>query len=210
MKRFFSISNQRLILYLSILLILPFFFVLSSIISKKGELNEWQEQISFLRQTALTREKKEATNNAIRYHFDNADHFYIDQQIESLPLLQKEVQELRTIVQDKNFANDSRINQRFQMLTGKENQISFSEGVVQSHPLMQETMETLIHPVEVDSYDCQRILSRIEGIPFGEEKTLPPGRPQLLITECKLDKKKIAPNHEVFVLQLKFIKREFL
>lgn len=209
MKFSFALSPRKWILYGSLLLLLPALFVVTSILSQRREVEELQQQILFLRQAVAVHDRKEAANNAIRSHFDNADHFYIDKHLESLALLERETEELQMIVLDKNFANDSRLNSRLQSLKGKENRIAFAEGVVQSHPLMQETVETLAHPVEIDIRDWKRILSRIEGVPLNGEP-IPPGRPQMIITECKLDKKKISPQHEVFVLQLKLVKREFV
>lgn len=94
-------------------------------------------------------------------------------------------------------------------MTGQGNALVFSEGVVQSFPLFQETSETLIHSVEVNPSDIQKILARIEGTKMGEYRP-GPHRPQLVITEFKLDKKKVNDKNEVYLLNLKLIKREFL
>lgn len=121
---------------------------------------------------------------------------------------------LQKISNDKGFANDDRIKKRLDYLSGlgpagHGNELIFSEGVVQSFPLFQETVETLVHPVEVNAGDLQKILARIEGIEMGGIKT-GPNRLQLLIIEFKLDKKAIHDKNEVFQLNLKLVKREFL
>ncbi len=157
---------------------------------------------------AFLKEKKQALNQLICKHFCEADHFYIDKSLETLVFLEPEIDTLQKIIEDKNFADNEQIKKRLELLTSSSNALSFSEGVVQTFPLFQETLETLVHPVEVDAIDIQKILARIEGVKMGEF-TAGPHRPQLLITDFKLEKKKIYEKSEVYLLDLKLIKREF-
>jgi hypothetical protein len=206
---FKNIPLSRAILYLLCLGTLPFIFVVFMFISQKNELEEFQNSLETIQHQALIKEKKQALNMAVRQHFRDADHFYIDKYLETLVFLEPEIEQLHKIVQDKNFADDDRIKKRLELLTGQGNALVFSEGVVQSFPLFQETSETLVHPVEVNATDIQKILARIEGVKMGEY-TPGPHRPQLVITEFKLDKKKVNDKNEVYLLNLKLIKREFL
>jgi hypothetical protein len=206
---FKNIPLSRVILYILCLGMLPFVFVVFMFISQKNELEEFQNSLETIQHQALIKEKKQALNMAVRQHFRDADHFYIDKHLETLVFLEPEIEQLNKIVQDKNFADDDRIKKRLELLTGQGNALVFSEGVVQSFPLFQETSETLVHPVEVNVADIQKILARIEGIKMGEY-TSGPHRPQLVITEFKLDKKKVNDKNEVYLLNLKLIKREFL
>lgn len=206
---FKNIPLSRVILYLLCLGMLPFIFVVFMFISQKNELEDFQNSLETIQHQALIKEKKQALNMAVRQHFRDADHFYIDKHLETLVFLEPEIEQLQKIVQDKNFADDDRIKKRMELLTGQGNALVFSEGVVQSFPLFQETSETLVHPVEVNTADIQKILARIEGVKMGEYSS-GPHRPQLVITEFKLDKKKINDKNEVYLLNLKLIKREFL
>ena len=206
---FKTIPLTRLILYLLCLGTLPFIFVIFLFVSEKNELDELRSSLENIQQQALIKEKKQALNLAVHQHFHDADHFYIDKYLETLVFLEPEIEQLQKIVQDKNFAEDERIKKRLEFLTSQSNSLVFSEGVVQSFPLFQETSETLVHPVEVNTTDIQKILARVEGVKMGEF-TSGPYRPQLVITEFKLDKKKINDKNEVYLLNLKLIKREFL
>lgn len=98
---------------------------------------------------------------------------------------------------------------RLEFLTGTSNDLTFTEGVVQSNPIFQETTETLVHPVEIDTKDLRTILAKIEGTTIGNE-TPSPNRPQLIILDFKLEKKHVTDKNEVFLLNLKLLKREFL
>lgn len=206
---FKNIPISRFILYLLCMGLIPLFFTIFFFISRKHELEELQINLESIQYQTLIKEKKQALNLAVRQYFRDADHFYIDKYLETLIFLEPEIEQLQKIVQDKNFANDDRIKKRLEFLTTQSNALVFSEGVVQSFPLFQETFETLVHPVEVNVADIQKILARIEGTKMGPF-TAGPHRPQLVITEFKLDKKKVNDKNEVYLLNLKLVKREFL
>lgn len=206
---FKNIPLSRAVIYLLCLGLLPFIFVIFLFISQKSEIEELQNTIENIQHQAFIKEKKQALNLAVRQHFREADHFYIDKYLETLILLESEIEQLQKIVQDTNFADDDRIKKRLEFLTSQSNALVFSEGVVQAFPLFQETTETLVHPVEVNATDIQKILARTEGLKI-DDFSAGPHRPQLVVTEFKLDKKKVNDKNEVYLLNLKLIKREFL
>ncbi len=117
-----------------------------------------------MQETAMLREKKQAINMAMRNHYRDADHFYIDKYLETLTFLESEVESLQKIITDKNFPDDDGIKKRLETLTGPGNSMVFSEGVVQSSPIFQETTETLVHPIELNGSDLQKALAKIEGV----------------------------------------------
>jgi hypothetical protein len=206
---FKNIPLSRMILYLLCLGLLPFIFTIFLFISQKNDLEDLQYSLENIQEQAFIKERKQALNLAVRHHFRDADHFYIDKYLETIVFLEPEIEQLQKIVQDENFADDDRIKRRLELLTGQGNSLVFSEGVVQSFPLFQETAETLVHPVEVNALDIQKILARVEGVKIGG---FSPGLqpPQLVVTEFKLDKKRVNDKNEVYLLNLKLIKREFL
>lgn len=206
---FKNIPVHRGLLYSILIGVLPVLFAILLFYNEKGHLDELRQTLEAVQHQAFLKEKKQALNLAVRQHFRDADHFYIDKHLETLVFLEPEIEILQKIASDKNFADDDRIKKRIEFLTSQANSLVFSEGVVQSFPLFQETEETLVHPVEVNIQDLQKILTRIEGTAIGSN-TPGPHRPQLLITEFKLDKKKIQDKQEVFLLNLKLLKREFL
>lgn len=206
---FKSIPLSRAIIYLICSGLLPLVFVVFLFFSEKNEQESLSVALENIQHQALIKEKKQALNLAVSQHFREADHFYIDKHLETLVFLESEIEQLQKIVQDKNFADDDRVKKRMEFLTSEANSLVFSEGVVQSFPLFQETTETLVHPVEVNSIDVQKILARIEGIKI-DQFSPGPHRPQLLITEFKLDKKKVNEKNDVYLLNLKLIKREFV
>lgn len=204
-----QIPFQRVILYFMLLCLLPFLGVLVNFYSEKDKLDTLESQLEDVQFKAMTKLKRQSTNLKVRNHFKDADHFYIDKHVETLSFLEPEIDALQKIVSHKNFPDDESIKKRLDHLTGPGNALVFTEGVVQTLPYFQETTETQTHPVEVDVQDIRKILARIEGVNM--EKYKPgPHRPQLIITDFKLDKKKLNERSEVYILNMKLIKREFL
>lgn len=203
-----KIPQTRILLYLLIAGCIPFLFVLIALLARLGELDDLQDSLQRVQTAALARDKKQALNNMVSSHYHDADHFYIDKQLETISLLEPEIEALQKILQHKNAAEDEQIKRRLEQLTAG-NAMAFSEGVVQTYPDFQETTETLVHPVEVNASDLQKILAKVEGIDIG---TAAPGpnRPQLIVLDFKLERKKNIDKNEVFLLNMKLLKREFL
>jgi hypothetical protein len=206
---FSSIPFPRLLLYGMLAGLLPALFLGLYFFSKQSSLDELSHRIEELQTLTEQQEKRQATNLAVIRHFQDADHFYIDKHLEVLTFLEPEVEALQKIAKDKNFTDDEQVKKRLEYLSGPGNTLRFTEGVVQKYPQFQETTETLIHPVEVNMNDLQKILTFIEGIPLGSYKPAP-HRPQMLILDFKLDKKQLPDKNEVYTLNLKLLKREFL
>lgn len=206
---FSSIPFSRTILYAMLFCLIPIVFVGMKIFSGIHGVNQISEKIEHVQLAALQQEKKQASNITVINHFKEADHFYIDKNLEVLTFLEPEIEALQKIVQHKNFTDDDVIKKRLELLTGNGNALRFSEGVVQTHPQFQETTETLIHPVEVNLHDIQKMLALIEGIQIGSFMPAE-SRPQLVILDFKLEKKKAIDKNEVFLLNMKLLKREFL
>lgn len=206
---FESIPFNRAMLYAMLLCMVPVLFVAVHFFTNMQHMDDLSSKLDHVQHLALQQEKRQATNLTVINHFRDADHFYIDKYLEVLTFLEPEVEALQKIVQHKNFTDDEVIKKRLELLTGSGNTLRFTEGVVQSFPQFQETTETLIHPVEVNVNDIQKILALIEGIQIGSNKPAP-HRPQLIILDFKLEKRKNADKNEVFLLNMKLLKREYL
>lgn len=206
---FSSIPPKRLFLYLMSAGLIPIIISWFLYSSQLYQLTELKHHISYLQDLVFVHESKQSSNVAVKNHFSNADHFYIDKNLESITLLEPEIESLKGMLNNPNFPDDENIKKRLDILTRSDNAMGFTEGIVQSTPIFQEVTETLAHPVEVNINDIRHILCLIEGIPMGG-CIPPPDRPQLIILDFKIDKKNISEKNEVFSLNLKLLKREFL
>ena len=204
-----NIPQQRLLLYIVVLGLLPVLGAFFYFTSQLKHLNNVSNQILYVEQLAATKANKQGVNQSLRSHYKDADHFYIDKSLENICFLQSESESLKKVMQNKNFPEDENIKRRLGMICGSENALVFTEGVVQSTPIFQETTETLAHPVEIDISDIRKLLARIEGTQIGTENPTP-NRPQLIILDFKIEKKQVSERNDVFILNLKLLKREFL
>ncbi|MBA3236830.1 MAG: hypothetical protein H0T62_00580 [Parachlamydiaceae bacterium] len=205
---FKDIPTQRLLLYLVILGIFPFLAALFFFWSGLDRVNELEYTVQNAHELALKVERKQAANIATANSYRNADHFYIDKNLETLHFLVPEVDALTKVIENPNFIEDESTRKRFEFLKGKQNQLTFAESNVQTHPFFQEVTETLLHPVEINQTDLQQILTLIEGRDIGPFKA-PQDRPQLILLNFKIDKKSIREKSEVYELSMKVLKREF-
>lgn len=205
---FSNIPLNRLILYALLLGLVPFVLAAVHFMNQKSKIAGIEQSIYMIEEKASAQERKQAVNTAVKNHFRDADHFYIDKYLETLDFLEPEVESLKKVLNNKNFPDDENIKKRLEFLTNG-NHLSFTEGVVQSNPIFQETTESLVHPVEIDTKDLRTILAKIEGTQIGNE-TPSPNRPQLIILDFKIEKKQATDKNEVYQLNLKLLKREFL
>lgn len=206
---FSSIPQKRLLLYLLLAGLVPIIFSWLTFSSQLNSASELENNIFRVQSLAYSQENKQSINMAVRQHYSDADHFYIDKNLESMTLLEPEIESLRNMTANPNFNDDENVKKRLETLSGPANRLSFTEGVVQSSPAFQEVTETLVHPVEVNVNDLRNILCLVEGVSIGD--CVPPSnRPQLIVLDFKLDKKSVSEKNEVFLLNLKLLKREFL
>lgn len=203
-----KIPFGRMVTYILLGGLLPLILVGLYFVYASRSLNQLSHEIEYTRLQAVVSEQRQATNMAVRQHYQQADHFYIDKYLESMTFLEPEVESIQKVLSNPNFAGDETLRKRLELLTSNTNQMVFTEGVVQSAPHFQETTETLVRPIEVNGQDLQRILANIEGTTIGDF-TPSPDRPQLIILDFKLDRKAHSEQHEVLFLNLKLLKREY-
>ncbi|MEC7840246.1 MAG: hypothetical protein VX777_09440 [Chlamydiota bacterium] len=204
-----NIPKSRLVLYVMIAGVLPLFFVMVNYWSTQNTLDELDIMIENIENKVINYKKQQGKNIAVINHYRDADHFYIDKYLETLNFLEPEIEALQKIVNHKNFTGDVNITKRMDFLTGSGNSMIFTEGVVQSYPLYQETTESLTHSIEVNVNDIKKILARVEGVNVGPYKP-GPNRPQLIVMDFKIDKKQQPNENEIYQLNMKLLKREYM
>ena len=202
-----NIPKERLVVYVCGVALLPLLITLIANWAALGEVNEVQSELDWLEESALTLAREEAPNEALAAHYAGADRFYLVKHLETLALMQDEVEMLQRTLRNQGIASQDTIEKRLQFLQS-ENHIVLSEGSRQTYPNFQEVSEGFQKSVDVNVTDLKRILGIVEGVPLLEEE-IPEGAPQILITDFRLEKKKIGPSQENLQLNLKLLKREF-
>lgn len=205
---FDKVPKFRLILYILLLGMCLILFAGFYINHTLDPLDRLKEEIENIAVNGAKKQRQQKDNQAVMVAFENVDRFYIDKELETLPLLTKEIEAIRQALENKRNAPNEVLQKRLETVTSATNHLVFSEGVVQKYPFFQEVTETLVHPVEVDATDVQHILAIIEGREIGPFSPKA-GRPQLLILDFRLERKSILQKNEIFLLNMKLLKREF-
>lgn len=205
---FQQIPPSRLLVYLMVLGLIPIGITLFILWNQSKSLDFLQERIESLGMTLLNREQRQSVNLATRETFRNADPFYIDKVLETMTFLHPEIEGLKRLINSSQYTGDDSSKRRLEFLTGNTNKLVFIEGNVIKGPYFQEVTETLAHPVEVNIEDLKHILTNIEGVAIGNWKP-PENRPQLLVLDFRLDKKSQNEDNDLFLLNMKLLKREY-
>lgn len=138
--------------------------------------------------------------------YSQSNPYFLDQTIESYPLLRAEKQRLEALVMHPAFPDSSAIQERLQFIN--ENRLAFQEEKIETSKEMKEVHERIRHPVQMDEADLKQILSFLEDVPI--ETALPKERaPQILIKDFRLKKLETPLHTEVFEVEMDLIKREF-
>lgn len=203
-----GITHTRVLIYCLILGIFPLIFVSMNYFTTKSKQDRLEIAIGEAILQAKIKNNKEFLNKQVKALYRDSDHFYIDKEIETITPLKDEVETLQKILSRGFHTDEEQFRRRLQFHTSGQNSISFVEGSVKSYSDFQETQESLAHSVEADLNDVKAILSRIEGISLDGQpiNTL---RPHLIITDLKMEKKK-GISQELFALDIKLVKREYL
>jgi hypothetical protein len=202
-----QMPQSRVLLYIFVLSLIPIVFALIYYQSQSRSLETLESRIQRLQAAAVTLDRKQAANALVRNYFAEADRFYLEKQTESLRLLETETDALQKLGNQPYIAEDPRITRRLNALA--DNTVIFSEGMVQSYSFFNEIPEALQHPIEVDVDDIKKLLTKIEGVTIGTHEP-GPNRPQLIVTDFRLDRKSAQGESDLYTLNLKILKREYL
>lgn len=197
-----AISHQRKIFYILLLGCLPLVLAMFNLYSTSSEQEAIGFELDYAISQANSKVAKERLNRAVKKRFQNSDHFYIDKEIETITPLSQEIERIRALLHQGYHHEEEQLKKRLQFLTNGQNKISFIEGSVKAYPTYKEIAESLAHPVEVNLEDLKTILSKIEGSSTDTS-------PHLIITDCKIDRK-MGQTQEIFSLDIKALKREYL
>jgi len=200
--RFFFEKN-RVWLFFS-LLVFPFFLLFGVLAPRYFALHETEKTFDAAALRGRGALEKRIEKDLFLNRYSNFEPYFIDQCLEALPLLQSNLSELHAMKNHPACKNREALTKRIAFLEGPENRLSFAEETIRSSKRIKETEERLLHPVEVDAKDLERLLSLIEDVAIGgcvPDQT----SPQLIIQDFVLTKK----NNAIYELNLSLLKREF-
>lgn len=174
---------------------------------EKSKLQELEERFA----TAARKEKiafeRKARKERFIQRYSHSDPYFLDQQIESFPLLEAEKERLTAMLHHPAFPESQTLEARLRFLNS--NRFAFAEENIRTSSQMKEIDEKQRYPVQMDENDLQKILSLVEDVPIGPY--LPSNKsPQILIKELKIKKKETPLQTQVFEVDMELLKREFI
>jgi hypothetical protein len=189
------------------LLVLPPLLSALALFFQIGELKELEARFAAAaRKEKIAIARKERKENFLQ-KYAQVNPYFLDQQIESLPLLENERQKLEQLLHHPAFPNHPSFRERLHFIS--QNRLQFAEENLQTSATIKEVEEKLRHPVQIDESDLKKILALIENRKI-ESFEPSPSSPQLIVQDLQLTKIKTALQTEVFELDLQLLKREFI
>ena len=165
-------------------------------------LDEQMENIHARKQQSEAVQKRERSALS---SLAQSDPFYIDKYLETLTFLEPEIKKIEALFSDT--AIDETLQKRLHFLKEGSNRFLFAEDKIRSGDKLREVYEKQQQPVEIDEEDLKKLLALIEGVtiwPYGPKE----GRPQLIIQDFLLSKKRHQAQDHIFVVNMNIIKRE--
>ena len=160
-------------------------------------LSKLQDRALYLKQKQQWMLKRQAKEQKLLNQMRNADHDYVEKEIQSLEFLTPEIQKLHSLsLSNPIYAK------RLRSLTGAENRLSFKEQNFQHLDHFREVELVQKTPVEMNKEDLEKVLERVET----PQKNLNP--PNLCVKKLELQKKQDPTGEETFLVQLEILKRE--
>lgn len=172
--------------------------------------NEETNELEALYFRAKKKEKmaliKKGKKERFLARYSQSNPYFIDEQIESLSLLQKEKERLHSLLNHPAFPESTSFKERLKCID--KNKLLFTEGEIRTSKTVKEVEEKQRYCVEMDETDLKRVLSVLEDIPI--DPFYPPEHtPQILIQDFQLKVQNIPLQPQNFEVEISLLKREF-
>lgn len=184
---------------------LPFFYSLFHYSANIAHLRELDERIELVHTKKEQSEAVQKRQHSVLSSLAQSDPYYIDKNLESLTFLESEMKKMEALCAETHV--DEAISKRLHFLKEGSNRLLFAEEKIRTKDSLREVSERQQQPVEINEEDLKKLLCLIEGVtiwPYGPKE----GRPQLVLQNFQLDKKRYSPQDQVFHIQMNIIKRE--
>ncbi len=171
-----------------------------------NSLQDLQERFAkAARKERFALERKERKERFLQ-RYSSANPYFLDHNIESFPLLEREKEQLDSLLRHPAFPESRALQERLRFL--QENRLVFREEKIEVSKEMKEVEERQQHPVQMDEADLKQILAMIEDVSIDDKYPIEHS-PHMIIKEFHLKKRKTPLQTEVFEVEMDLIKREF-
>lgn len=204
----FCFSHRRPFLFYLFLFLPIFFATLYAFMQAKKTKHFEDLVLSSCKKGKLALIRKKQKEQFI-HCYSNANPYFLDTNIESILFSKHEIDELTAILQHPAITDKKQIEARLNFLTKGANHLSFTEESIRTTGTIKETEEKQRHPVQMDEEDLRKLLTIVEDMPIAGQTKIEASRPQIVITDFRLDTKQTPLKTNVFEVEMQFLKREF-
>ncbi len=185
---------------------LPLLFILFFNHTMTERAKELDSRLRALEYNARAVAKAQKERDFFLREFGGADESFLANYIETEVLLSRDIQLLKKISNNEEYAEYKPINERIAFLTGESNKMIFHQTTEKRGDFYKEKLWQLRRPVEMNCEDVKKILGRVEGVKI--DKYLPnPLRPLLVITKFDLSLKPQDNHNKVFSVDMEILQR---
>lgn len=203
----FCLSNIRPFFFYFLLLV-PILCAIMYLFLEYSNIAELEEKFSTTCKKSKSALEIAKKSEFLSQRYANKTPYFLEEQIESLLFLQEEQKRLEELLNHPALADKKPIESRLQFLQSA-NHLAFTEEAIRTSSSMKEVEERQKYPVQMSEEDLKEILSLAEDLKI--DSFLPPDfRPQIVITDFEMRKKKTPIKTHVFEVDMQFIKREFI
>lgn len=190
------------------LLLLPILLIGGYLFTQLANLQILEDRFADAAKKGKTAVERKMRAEHFIKRYSNADPYFLDRQIESLSFLQKEREQIESLLNHPALSQKQTLQDRLRFLAGDRNRLTFAEENIRSSPQIKETEEKQRHPVQMDGSDLARLCALIEDIPVGSFRPLP-RMPQLLFLDFRMKKIQTPFHSEIYELEAELLKREW-
>lgn len=204
----FCFPEKRALLF-SFALLLPLFFSCLYALFQYHKMSDLEIlfQNSCKKGKVALMKKNQKENFLHRY--SNANPYFLDTYIETLSFLNEEKIAIKKLLNHPALADVRTFESRLDFLTKEQNRLSFTEEAIRSNSTMKEVEEKQRFPVQMDGEDVKKLLSLLEDVKIENNRPTSESRPQIVITDFRIEKKLTPIKTTVFEVEMQFLKREF-
>jgi hypothetical protein len=167
------------------------------------QISELEAQFSHAERFSRSALEKRACKERFLHTHSRTDPSFLHR-LETLELLAEQKKRLQWQMRHPACADRAALQARMQEIERLDNRIQFVQDATRSSKKTYEVDVHLLHPIEVEVQDLERIFSVVEGIAIGSYQPMPEA-PQCFFTDLMLTKKQ-----DKLVVDFSMLKREFI
>lgn len=190
-------NNFKLFLFLPFL---PIVLINLLLFIKTEKISSVENEMYYVSEKALKTKKQRSLINDKLYQYRKSDPNFLENEIETLPILTNQQKTLEYYLKQEAFSNAEDLHKKYNKIKQNNKNFIFIKDENQTDKNLKDTKLALKSPLKIESEDLQKILNKLENVNEISDKT-----PFILIKNINLTQNKDS----LSLNNLEIIKRDF-